>query len=314
MRRIVSLLTLSVSCFCFFVAPVMAVDLIDPVSQNRYVSVSALAVDDFIPETDQDSDSLAAPDFGLFQVTTGADASVTTAVASSAGSQTSEIFGDSLQTSGSISASAESHDYEAFGQASGTSRCEVTFDVTSPSVFTLSGDVAAFDNGDASVTLDGPSGMIVSVSAIENQTTPVLETGGLVPGTYSLVASASGLAYGSFFVAFPAGASYDLSFTLEPSTSASGHGTAVRVAPVVAPNPFCEETTISHGLLSGAVVDAAIFDVRGRLVRELTGSKGDRTLPWDGRNGFGESVRPGVYFIRLENGGEVHPLKVTRIR
>jgi flagellar hook assembly protein FlgD len=66
--------------------------------------------------------------------------------------------------------------------------------------------------------------------------------------------------------------------------------------------------------LSGPAVDVAIFDVRGRLVRELTGSKGDRTLLWDGRNGFGESVRPGVYFIRLGNGGEVRPFKVTRIR
>jgi len=54
-------------------------------------------------------------------------------------------------------------------------------------------------------------------------------------------------------------------------------------------------------------IRAAVFDTRGRLVRNLVVpaavGDGGRALRWDGRDGQGRRVAPGVYFLRAESGG-----------
>lgn len=82
---------------------------------------------------------------------------------------------------------------------------------------------------------------------------------------------------------------------------------AVATAPragwlVVSPNPFNPQATIVVGLAQPGVVQLAVFDVRGRLVRtllhgELTASL-HRVL-WDGRSDAGTPVASGTYFARL---------------
>ena len=41
---------------------------------------------------------------------------------------------------------------------------------------------------------------------------------------------------------------------------------------------------------------------------------GYHTVEWDGRDGAGSRVAPGVYFLRSASGGEVHTRKVMVVR
>ena len=76
------------------------------------------------------------------------------------------------------------------------------------------------------------------------------------------------------------------------------------------PNPFNPETWIPYHLAKAANVTLTIYDVRGRVVRELTlghqsagvyESRG-RAAYWDGRNQLGEPVASGLYFYTLTAG------------
>jgi len=71
----------------------------------------------------------------------------------------------------------------------------------------------------------------------------------------------------------------------------------------ISPNPFRGETRIAFSANSAAGVEAAIYDVSGRLVRRLGGSGG--SLAWDGRNAEGRRLGSGVYLVKLRSGGEV---------
>ena len=78
------------------------------------------------------------------------------------------------------------------------------------------------------------------------------------------------------------------------------------------PNPFRESTQINYSAASGASVSVRIYDVKGRLVRELSGHGG--TLAWDGRDGSGNRLGNGVYLIQLHSGGEVHGGRTLLLR
>jgi flagellar hook assembly protein FlgD len=64
-------------------------------------------------------------------------------------------------------------------------------------------------------------------------------------------------------------------------------------------------------------VSARIYDVRGRLVRELLNANrpaGRHELAWEAQEREGHRVPPGVYFIRLESGEWSAVQKVTVLR
>lgn len=74
------------------------------------------------------------------------------------------------------------------------------------------------------------------------------------------------------------------------------------------PNPFNPATKIEFALQQPGYVMVDVFDVRGRLVRELVRARQDAGLQrvtWDGRDGRGAPVSSGVYIytIRIEAGG-----------
>ncbi len=69
----------------------------------------------------------------------------------------------------------------------------------------------------------------------------------------------------------------------------------------VGPNPF----TTSMWIRSAGAV--RIFSADGRSIRLLTGSR------WDGRDGAGREVPPGVYFLRGDRSAE-QPVRVVRLR
>ena len=59
-----------------------------------------------------------------------------------------------------------------------------------------------------------------------------------------------------------------------------------------------------------------VYDLLGRPVRTLWDGPlpaGNHRLRWDGRNEAGQAVASGIYFARLEAGGQVHSRKLLKL-
>lgn len=83
------------------------------------------------------------------------------------------------------------------------------------------------------------------------------------------------------------------------------------------PNPFGRVTTLSFSMPSEGQVSLAVYDVEGRLVKELLSdhlTAGRHQAVWDGCDGNGRSAAPGVYVARLEARGATISSKVVLIR
>ena len=95
-------------------------------------------------------------------------------------------------------------------------------------------------------------------------------------------------------------------------------GFGSRVALRAFPNPARAGSTIEFQQKRAGRVDARVFDVTGRVVRELARqvpfASGQGTLRWDGRAGDGRSVPPGVYFVQVRRGAETDVAKITVVR
>ncbi|HEY7728894.1 MAG TPA: T9SS type A sorting domain-containing protein, partial [Candidatus Eisenbacteria bacterium] len=90
------------------------------------------------------------------------------------------------------------------------------------------------------------------------------------------------------------------------------------------PNPFHagrENVSLSYLLSDDSAVRITIYTLLGDIVRKLDlaagapgGARGLNEVSWDGRNGKGALVRPGVYVARIEGGGGSETLKVGVLR
>jgi hypothetical protein len=88
------------------------------------------------------------------------------------------------------------------------------------------------------------------------------------------------------------------------------------------PNPFNPDAWIPFALAEQNEVVVSIYDVNGRLVRELMLGQleaghymqKDRAAHWDGRNSNGEQVSSGVYFYRLRAGDFVATGKMIAVK
>ena len=84
-----------------------------------------------------------------------------------------------------------------------------------------------------------------------------------------------------------------------------------------APNPSAGATRISYRLASPGHVLLRIYDVAGRLVREIDEGEreaGGHYLDWDGRDAGGKQVASGVYFLSLDAGPAALSTKMVRLR
>jgi hypothetical protein len=84
-----------------------------------------------------------------------------------------------------------------------------------------------------------------------------------------------------------------------------------------APNPTRGSSRLSFILPTAGMVRLTVSDVQGRRVRTLVEGwrlAGEHVHVWDGTDEAGAQSAPGVYFVRLDAGGQQRSARVTRIR
>ena len=86
----------------------------------------------------------------------------------------------------------------------------------------------------------------------------------------------------------------------------------------VMPNPATAHASIGYTLPDGwRSARLSVYDVGGRLVRQLdpaTGSRGFVSVEWNGTTSSGERVASGVYFVRLEVDGAIATRRMVLLR
>lgn len=84
------------------------------------------------------------------------------------------------------------------------------------------------------------------------------------------------------------------------------------------PNPFNPQTMIQYDVpAGGADVSISIYDVSGRLVRDLVNqhrAAGRWSVQWNGEGARGERVASGVYFYRMRAGSFVDTKKMVLLK
>jgi hypothetical protein len=92
-----------------------------------------------------------------------------------------------------------------------------------------------------------------------------------------------------------------------PSGVADPDATAGVKLLAASPNPFREAATIAYGLPAAGRVTVGVYDVAGRLVRNVVDGPveaGLHAAQWDGRDASSRPVAAGVYFCRIVALGE----------
>ncbi len=82
------------------------------------------------------------------------------------------------------------------------------------------------------------------------------------------------------------------------------------------PNPAGGATTWRFTLPAAAEVNLSVYDVRGRLVRQLSSGlreAGEHAVAWNGRDAGGRDVAAGTYFGKLKVGGQRGSEQVRKI-
>ncbi len=83
------------------------------------------------------------------------------------------------------------------------------------------------------------------------------------------------------------------------------------------PNPFNPVTTIAFDLPKTGTVRIVIYDLLGRALKTLVEGEraaGSYSIHWDGRSDDNRPAAAGIYFCRLESGGEARVIKLTLIK
>ncbi len=83
------------------------------------------------------------------------------------------------------------------------------------------------------------------------------------------------------------------------------------------PNPMTSATTLSFSLVRPGSVELVMYDARGRRVRTLLQGEypaGSHSASWDGRTDRGDAVASGVYWARLNAGGNTQTRRMTVVR
>ena len=68
------------------------------------------------------------------------------------------------------------------------------------------------------------------------------------------------------------------------------------------PNPFSKELIIEFNSITEDFVEIEIFDINGRKIKNVQQNCviGINKIVWDGKDGFGNQAKTGMYFIRVQ--------------
>lgn len=83
------------------------------------------------------------------------------------------------------------------------------------------------------------------------------------------------------------------------------------------PNPFGDRTSVQFLLPSPQPVNVRVYDSAGRLVRTLLSGplgSGRHDLSWDGRDGSGQAVSNGIYYLRVTDDQYELATKLVRLK
>ena len=83
------------------------------------------------------------------------------------------------------------------------------------------------------------------------------------------------------------------------------------------PNPFNNSVSISFEMPNSKNVNLTIFDMKGRLVRQLSLGVlgiGSHKVLWDGKNDLGNELPSGIYMMVLELGDEFNIQKISLVK
>jgi hypothetical protein len=83
------------------------------------------------------------------------------------------------------------------------------------------------------------------------------------------------------------------------------------------PNPFNPQVSISFGLKAADRVRLRVFDVRGRMIRQIADRRlgaGTHQFGWDGTDDSGRRLSSGIYWLCLERTGNTETREVVLLR
>jgi hypothetical protein len=85
----------------------------------------------------------------------------------------------------------------------------------------------------------------------------------------------------------------------------------------ISPNPFNPMTHVVFGVGQTTNVSIKVYDVHGRMVRELVDDvveAGEHTIAFDGRSSAGAALASGIYFLRMETPDVMQVRQVTLLK
>jgi len=83
------------------------------------------------------------------------------------------------------------------------------------------------------------------------------------------------------------------------------------------PNPFNSSTTVVYSIPKATNVELSIYDIRGRLVRNLARGEvtaGTYSVRWDGKDNSGKEVGSGIYLYRLKADGFIQTKRMVFLK
>jgi len=106
-------------------------------------------------------------------------------------------------------------------------------------------------------------------------------------------------------------AQFNVVSALQPQAAASASASDAAVPK--GPNPTRGAFAFATPLVQGAMATLIVSDLSGRRIASVRGPAGSR-LVWEGRDGYGQPVPPGIYVYRMEVGRQRREGKVVVVR
>jgi len=84
----------------------------------------------------------------------------------------------------------------------------------------------------------------------------------------------------------------------------------------VFPNPFDQSTLINYSIPEQCNISLKIYDINGRLIKDLFEGKqsgGNYSVKWNGQDDSGNHISAGIYFIKLNSNGFNQTMKLCKL-